>query len=96
MIFLAVIDTAWRIPHAIIYLGKVSYGLYVFHAFFVYLIFYPANESSVTNYFQHHKMVGIVLSFGLTVAAAALSYRFFERPLLKYKERFEAIRTRPA
>jgi peptidoglycan/LPS O-acetylase OafA/YrhL len=40
--------------------------------------------------------VGIVLSFGLTVAAAALSYRFFERPLLKYKERFEAIRTRPA
>ncbi|HSY36291.1 MAG TPA: acyltransferase [Acidobacteriaceae bacterium] len=96
MIFLAVINAKWRIPHAIIYLGKISYGLYVFHAFFVYLIFYPMNESSPMHYFQSHKVVGIVLSFCLTVAASALSYHFFERPILKFKERFETIHTRPA
>jgi peptidoglycan/LPS O-acetylase OafA/YrhL len=45
---------------------------------------------------QHHKLIGFPVAFGLTVATAALSYHFFERPILKFKERFETIHTRPA
>ena len=47
-------------------------------------------------FFQSHKTIGVPLAFGLTVATAALAYHFFERPILKFKERFETIKTRPA
>ncbi len=43
-----------------------------------------------------HRLIGIPLALGLTIATAALSYHFFERPILKFKERFETIHTRPA
>jgi peptidoglycan/LPS O-acetylase OafA/YrhL len=38
----------------------------------------------------------IPLAFGLIVAISALSYHFFERPILRFKEQFETIHTRPA
>jgi peptidoglycan/LPS O-acetylase OafA/YrhL len=52
------------------YLGKISFGLYVFHA---------AALELASNAF-----VGLVL----TIAAAALSYRFLEMPFLRLKQRF--------
>lgn len=96
LIFLSVIDVEIRIPHTLIYLGKISYGLYLFHAFFLWMLFGTAGHWPEMVYFQQHKPFTIPLAFCLTVAAAALSYHFFERPILKYKERFERIRTRPA
>ena len=47
-------------------------------------------------HFTQHRKFGIPLAFALTVATAALSYHFFERPILKFKERFETVKTRPA
>jgi len=96
LIFLSVLDIKLRIPQPLIYLGKISYGLYLFHAFFLWLIFDTADRWPRMAYFQHHKQFAIPLAFGLTVAISALSYRFFERPILKFKERFETIHTRPA
>jgi hypothetical protein len=43
-----------------------------------------------------YRRFSIPLAVGLTLAAAAFSYHFFERPILKFKERFETIHTRPA
>ena len=54
------------------YLGRVSYGLYVFHVAAIRL-----TES-----------LGVGAAFLLTVAAAAVSYRYLETPFLRLKDRF--------
>ena len=52
------------------YLGKISYGLYVFHAAVIRVVPSP------------------ILALPLTVAIAALSYRYLESPFLRLKDRF--------
>jgi peptidoglycan/LPS O-acetylase OafA/YrhL len=96
LIFVSVLDLQLRIPQLEAYLGKISYGLYLFHDLFISLIFDTPPLWPRMLYLQHHKLIGIPVAFGLTVATAAVSYHFFERPILKFKERFETIRTRPA
>jgi peptidoglycan/LPS O-acetylase OafA/YrhL len=96
LIFLSILDIQLPIPGPLVYLGKISYGLYLFHVFFIWLIFHTYDHWPRLIYFQSHKRIGVPLALGLTIATAALSYHFFERPILKYKERFETIHTRPA
>jgi peptidoglycan/LPS O-acetylase OafA/YrhL len=95
-LFIAVLEIQLWIPRPLIYLGKISYGLYLFHDFFLWLLFNTADRWPRMAYFQHHKIVAIPLAFGLTVAISALSYHFFESPILRFKRRFETIRTRTA
>jgi peptidoglycan/LPS O-acetylase OafA/YrhL len=96
LLFLSILDIPVTIPRPLVYLGKISYGLYLFFLLFLWLIFDTVYLSPRMMYFQSHKQIGIPLAFVLTVATAALSYHFFERPILKFKERFETIHTRPA
>jgi peptidoglycan/LPS O-acetylase OafA/YrhL len=71
----------------LVYLGKISYGLYVFHA----LTIDASPRFQITNPFTR-----TLVTFILTVALAAMSYRFLELPFLHLKERFAHIRSRPA
>jgi peptidoglycan/LPS O-acetylase OafA/YrhL len=96
LIFISILNVPLKIPAPLIYLGKISYGLYLFHDFFISLLCAPPRVWPRILNFENHKQLGIPLAFALTVAAAALSYHFFERPILKFKERFETIKTRPA
>ena len=59
------------------YLGKISFGLYVFHAAALRLVEFPP------------------AALLLTVAMAALSYRFVETPFLRWKERLARVGSRP-
>jgi peptidoglycan/LPS O-acetylase OafA/YrhL len=64
------------------YLGRISYGLYVFHG--------PCLLMA--------RKIGIaVVPIGLllTIAVAAASYRWFEAPFLSLKQRFEVMPSRP-
>jgi peptidoglycan/LPS O-acetylase OafA/YrhL len=92
LLFISLLDIQLRIPRTLIYLGNISYGLYLF---FLWLIFDNVYLSPRMMYFQSHKQIGIPFAFGVTVSTAALYYHFFERPILKFKERFETVRTRP-
>jgi peptidoglycan/LPS O-acetylase OafA/YrhL len=96
LIFLSVLDIQIPIPRPLVYLGKISYGLYLFQYFFIWLVFNNADHWHRMAFFSHHKLLAIPLAFGLDVALAALSYHFFERPILQFKQRFETVRTRPA
>jgi peptidoglycan/LPS O-acetylase OafA/YrhL len=95
LIFCAVLGVS-GIPRSLIYLGKISYGLYVFHA--GSLIF----SERLAMRFRHslssvpYMFVVDGLALCLCVLAAHLSYRYFETPFLKLKERFEVIHSRPA
>jgi len=89
---------AWLSIKPLRYLGKISYGLYVFHDIGIQLA-----KSIVTWLVSHHVSVvsssqWIAIStsaFVITLALAAASYRFLESPFLRLKRRFETVRTRP-
>jgi peptidoglycan/LPS O-acetylase OafA/YrhL len=75
---------------AIVYLGKISYGLYVFHALSLYLVgrVIPTTSNAV------FVLLRLVLALPLTVVAAALSYRYLEHPFLRLKEHFARVTSR--
>jgi peptidoglycan/LPS O-acetylase OafA/YrhL len=64
----------------IVYLGRISYGLYVFHLFALAVVMQLAIPLS----FQ----VRVLAAFVLTVSLAAVSYTFLEKPFLRMKKRF--------
>ena len=81
------------LPSWAIYLGRISFGLYVFHTLALQLVFDFSPRTS-----SFHVLVGflkVCLSFGLTVLLAATSYRFFETPFLKMKKRHAIIESQP-
>jgi peptidoglycan/LPS O-acetylase OafA/YrhL len=74
----------------LIYLGRISYGLYVFH-----LLFVLCTRGVWSNSF-HILGSAQLASLLFTLAAAALSYQLLEKPFLKLKSRFELVPTRAA
>jgi peptidoglycan/LPS O-acetylase OafA/YrhL len=79
-------------PRWLRYLGKISYGLYVFHMLALYLA-----EKMIGGYARNWGKFIIFwwLGLALTMGMAALSYRFYESPFLRLKERFAFVRSRP-
>jgi peptidoglycan/LPS O-acetylase OafA/YrhL len=71
------------------YLGRISYGLYVFHWMFV-VIFSVASAHAPVDRFAR-AMAALVA----TIATAAGSYHFFEKPFLRLKERLARVPSRP-
>ncbi|GAA3754142.1 acyltransferase family protein [Terriglobus aquaticus] len=76
-----------RIPAFLAYLGRISFGLYVFHS--------PVFLLGKRYLPLHRPWTLLPAELCLTIAAAALSYRFFETPFLRLKQRFEIVRSRP-
>jgi peptidoglycan/LPS O-acetylase OafA/YrhL len=89
---------AWLSIKPLRYLGKISYGLYVFHDIGIQLAkaivtWLVSHNVSVVSSWQ---WIAISTSaFVITLALAAASYRFLESPFLRLKRRFETVRTRP-
>ena len=74
---------------ALIYLGRISYGLYVFHQLFVYLLQVPQTLE------PGERLARAVLALAGTILAAALSYHALERPFLRLKDRYAHIKSTP-
>jgi peptidoglycan/LPS O-acetylase OafA/YrhL len=72
----------------LVYLGKISFGLYVFHALALELVGVVLPYPST--------IVRFTLGLALTVLFAALSYRFLELPFLKLKDHFASVPSRVA
>lgn len=70
----------------LVYLGRISYGLYVFHLFaltlMAKLLFIPLLQIPLN--FERR----LLFAFLLTVILAAVSYRWLEQPFLRLKKRF--------
>ena len=88
------------VPRFLIYLGRISFGLYMFHSLIFHLVFITGKTylcqfltvmhlpASFTNF------AGILITLLSTFIMAAFSYRFFERPFLKLKQKFTFIPSR--
>lgn len=76
------------------YLGKVSYGLYLYGTFM--RIFCMAFTERVFGRELSGWQMNLVLyisTIASTIIISILSYEFFEKPFLKIKNRFEVIKT---
>ena len=78
-----------RIVRTFMYLGRISYGLYVFHLFFVEALGVQSAHEPIPRI---SRAVGALLA---TIAVAALSYRYFESPFLRLKEKLSWVQSRP-
>jgi peptidoglycan/LPS O-acetylase OafA/YrhL len=99
-IFLSLLGASVKhVPGFVIYLGKISYGLYVFHGialaattFIRKLLEHSGSPHSIMalSMFLADRVVGL----GMTIALAALSYKYLETPWLRLKSRFTFIESR--
>lgn len=104
MLFLAFLRSdARRAPAPLVYLGKISYGLYVFHVMVEEGVMAAMTRVGLgLRSGPGSSGVNALLVFGLklplaiagTIGLAALSYRFFETPFLRLKDRFALVRSR--
>ncbi len=87
------------IPKPMLYLGKISYGLYVFHGFCLGLsrvlveTFLRPGQTGIASGLLSSALRGSI-GFTFTLILAALSYRYFESPFLKLKDRFAFVHSR--
>jgi peptidoglycan/LPS O-acetylase OafA/YrhL len=74
----------------LLYLGKISYGLYVLHEFAHFCARYIMPASTPLQVAAQ-----TIISLALTILLAAASYRWLESPFLRLKERFAHVQSRP-
>jgi peptidoglycan/LPS O-acetylase OafA/YrhL len=81
-----------RAARPLVYLGKISYGLYVYHMLFVVGMreVFPGRGGLTL------RIGKALLSLGLTIGFASASYQWLETPFLRLKERFTFVKSRAA
>jgi peptidoglycan/LPS O-acetylase OafA/YrhL len=73
------------------YLGKSSYGLYVYHLGCILVM----DKVFTMDPGVVHAVLRVLVAFAFTVALSALSYAIIEKPFLNLKRRFTFIESRP-
>ena len=100
LLFLSLLGTSARyLPAPIVYLGRISYGLYLFHELVYFLVFHTwklwlTRFSEWLHLAAWRGGVGTVIAFCLTILIAHVSYQFYERPFLRLKKRFTFVPSR--
>jgi peptidoglycan/LPS O-acetylase OafA/YrhL len=93
LLLLSVLRTRIRGSNPVlIYLGRISYGLYVFHVLGLLISDHTVHDQTA-NLFRYSLRVGVALA--ATIAMAAVSYRWLETPFLSLKQRFTHVLSRP-
>jgi peptidoglycan/LPS O-acetylase OafA/YrhL len=84
-----------HLPRRLIYLGKISFGLYVFHILFLVVAYFILRPFASHFDFYYGAAVlffaKYIVAFVPTLLAAWLSYRYFERPFLALKRQFAVV-----
>lgn len=75
------------------YLGKISYGLYMYH---LLILAFVVNVMSSICELQFELTIGqrVIIyasAIGLTILVAGISYRYFESPFIRMKNRFSKV-----
>jgi peptidoglycan/LPS O-acetylase OafA/YrhL len=80
------------VKRTLVYLGKISYGLYVYHVLGLMISDFTVSHADA-NMIRYLARVAVALS--LTIAFAAASFRWLETPFLSLKQRFTHVLSRP-
>ena len=92
LLLLAVLREGGAPSRVLVYLGRISYGLYVFHVLGLLISDYTVHDQTA-SLARYALRVGVALA--VTVALAAGSYRWLETPFLRLKQRFTHVLSRP-
>ena len=76
----------------LVYLGRISYGLYVFHVLGLLISDYTVHDQTASLLRYTFR---VLVALAATIAMAAISYRWIETPFLGLKERFAHVLSRP-
>jgi peptidoglycan/LPS O-acetylase OafA/YrhL len=66
------------------YLGRISYGVYLFHFFLPYYVWPWLNRHGFGG--LQWQVLSFTLCGGGAIAIASLSWRFFEKPIMQFKD----------
>jgi peptidoglycan/LPS O-acetylase OafA/YrhL len=77
---------------ALVYLGRISYGLYVFHVLGLMISDYTVRDQTAS---LGRYILRVSVALATTVGLAAASYRWLETPFLQIKQRFTHVLSRP-
>jgi peptidoglycan/LPS O-acetylase OafA/YrhL len=92
MLLLSVMGiSAVKLPRALIYLGRISFGLYVFHVLGLRIAASLLHKVGPGS----SGIVETLLGLAVTISLAGLSYHFYETPFLRLKKRLELVKSRP-
>jgi peptidoglycan/LPS O-acetylase OafA/YrhL len=82
--------SSWANP--LVDLGKISYGLYVYHSICVHISIWAAHR--MFHIERGRVIIAYLIGLPLTIILSKLSYRFFETPFLHLKEKFAVVQSR--
>jgi peptidoglycan/LPS O-acetylase OafA/YrhL len=77
----------WYARGPLVYLGRISYGLYVFHLL--------ALKVADIVHARFGLLSASAIGFLLTIVSAMLSFQVLEKPFLRLKERYSHVLSRP-
>ena len=72
---------------SLVYVGTISYGIYVYHNFVLHFMYMP--ETAKILLLLHSSLLASLLIGGVTISLAALSWHLFERPINNLKRYFK-------
>ena len=67
------------------YLGKISYGIYMYHPFVMFLVF-PFANSYLKDCLLEYNLFVYFFVFSITILLSHLSYKYFESVFIKIKD----------
>jgi peptidoglycan/LPS O-acetylase OafA/YrhL len=92
IVLVAQLDNRLFKNNPLVYFGKISYGIYLLHPFVSYLLrILYARSVLFSGAVRQAPSLYFILLLSLSILAAHLSYRFYERRFLKLKERMAAV-----
>ncbi len=69
-------------------LGKLSYGIYAYHSFAIFIVFYISKQFSLQKNLLSDYLIKVLSVFMITWLLSFLSYHLIESKFLKLKEKF--------
>ena len=73
-------------PNPLNYLGKISYGLYMYHIIVINLLLRVTMKLEIPLDNLSTLLSFTILALTLSILTASLSYKFFEKPLMKLRK----------
>lgn len=75
------------------FLGKISFGIYVYHPLIIFILALFLKDMILLDTYKIILIYLLVVS--VTLLVAYMSYEYFEKPFVKYKDKFAVIKSSP-
>lgn len=75
------------------FLGKISFGIYVYHPLIIFILAIFLKDMVLLETYKVVIVYFLVTS--ITLLVAYVSYEYFEKPFVKYKDKFAVVKSSP-